>query len=91
MKCLNCFHELPYWHKLLITHLLDPMHMFKNIPEILWEHIMGKHDSLRARNDLETMQHTSNLWVDEDGELLAAPWALNKKAQAVVKRTIKNF
>ena len=91
MKCLNCFHELPYWHKLLVTHLLDPMHIFKNVIKILWEHIMGKRDSLGARKDLETMQSMSNLWVDEHGKLPATPWVLNKKEQEIVKQTIESF
>ena len=40
---------------------------------------MGKHDSVGARKDLETMQRMSNLWVDEYGKLHAAPWVLNRK------------
>lgn len=91
MKCLNCFHELPYWHNLSANHLLDPMHIFKNVAEILWGHIMGKHDTLGAIKDLETMQRVSSLWADEDGKLPAAPWVLNKKEQAIVKQTIESF
>ena len=52
---------------------------------------MGKRDSLGARKDLEIMQRMSNLWVNQDGKLPAAPWVLNKKEQAIVKQTIESF
>lgn len=91
MKCLNCFHVLPYWHTLLITHLLDPMHIFKNVATIVWEHIMGKRDNFGARKDLETMQQMASLWVDEHGEMPQAPWVLNNEEQARVKQTIESF
>ena len=41
MKTLNCFHSFPYWHELLINHLLDPMHIFKNVSQIIWDHLNG--------------------------------------------------
>lgn len=48
MKRLSIFHELPYWRKLLINHLLDPMHIFKNVGQILWEHLVGTQDNKKA-------------------------------------------
>ena len=33
---------LPYWEHLKISHLLDPMHIFKNVPSSLWGHISSK-------------------------------------------------
>ena len=45
MKTLNCFHVLPYWHELLINHLLDPMHIFKNVSQIILDHLNGKRDT----------------------------------------------
>ena len=49
MKRLSIFHSLPYWDKLLINHLLDLMHIFKNVDavplgcqvSILYAHILG--------------------------------------------------
>jgi hypothetical protein len=31
MKMKYVFYELPYWENLKIGHLLDPMHIFKNV------------------------------------------------------------
>ena len=53
MKRLSIFHTLPYWKKLLINHLLDPMHIFKNVGQILWEHLIGAQDNKKAREDLQ--------------------------------------
>ena len=36
MKGVNIFYTLPYWGELLIHHLLDPMHCFKNIAVDIW-------------------------------------------------------
>ena len=36
MKGLNAFFALPYWEHLLINHLLDPMHCFKNVEMSMW-------------------------------------------------------
>ena len=30
MKRKSIFYNLPYWEHLKVTHLLDPMHIFKN-------------------------------------------------------------
>ena len=39
MKRKSIFYELPYWEHLKIVHLLDPMHIFKNVSSSLWRHI----------------------------------------------------
>ena len=36
MKMKSIFYELPYWKDLLIAHLLDPMHIFKNVPDSIF-------------------------------------------------------
>ena len=46
MKTLNYVHSLPYWQELLINHLLDPMHTFKNVSQAIWNHINGKRDTI---------------------------------------------
>ena len=42
MKTKSIFCELPYWEHLNIFHLLDPMHIFKNVSSSLWRHISSK-------------------------------------------------
>ena len=39
MKRKSIFYGLPYWEHLKIIHLLDPMHIFKNVSCSLWIHI----------------------------------------------------
>ena len=31
MKRKSIFYDLPYWEHIKISHLLDPMHIFKNV------------------------------------------------------------
>ena len=42
MKRKSIFYELPYWEHLKIIHLLDPMHILKNVSSSLWSHILSK-------------------------------------------------
>jgi hypothetical protein len=39
MKRKSIFYELPYWEHLKIGHLVDPMHIFKNVSSSLWRQI----------------------------------------------------
>jgi hypothetical protein len=39
MKRKFIFYELPYWKDLKNAHLLDPMHILKNVAFSLWRHI----------------------------------------------------
>ena len=91
MKALNCFHTLPYWHNLLINHLLDPMHIFKNVACLIWEHITGKRDTDGQRRDLEDMHIKEHLWKNNDGILPPAPWVLSKVEKEAVMRMIEEF
>jgi hypothetical protein len=53
MKRKSIFYELPYWKDLLISHLLDPMHIFKNVPDSISRHISSKEkDTLSLRRDI---------------------------------------
>jgi hypothetical protein len=36
MKRKSIFYDLPYCKDLLISHLLDPMHIFKNVPDSIF-------------------------------------------------------
>ena len=62
MKGLSIFYELEYWKELKKFHLLDPMHVFKNVAESLWRHITGQKDSLGARRDLQKFKIKQDLW-----------------------------
>jgi hypothetical protein len=53
MKRKYVFYELPYWGNLKISHLLDLMHILKNVSSYLWRHISSnKSDTLAIRRDL---------------------------------------
>ena len=55
MKRKYIFYNLPYWEHLKIAHLLDPMHIFKNVSSSLWRHISLKQsDTLAVRKYLIT-------------------------------------
>ena len=70
MKGLSIFYELEYWRHLKICHLLDPMHVFKNVVESLWRHITGQKDSLGARRDLQKCRIKQDLWpYGENGQV----------------------
>ena len=57
MKRKSIFYKLPYWEHLKITHLLDPMLIFKNVSSSLWMHISSKQsDRLVVRQDLITLK-----------------------------------
>ena len=53
MKRKSIFYELPYWDHLKVSHLLDPMHIFKNVSCYFWCHISSKKsDKMVMRKDL---------------------------------------
>ena len=53
---------LKYWKYLKIFHLLDPMHIFKNVGHSLWKHLIGEKDTEQARDDLKERNCKSDLW-----------------------------
>ena len=95
MKRLSIFHQLPYWNDLLINHLLDPMHIFKNIAEVLWKTITGAKESKGQRDDLQEVGRMQDLWaqnrVDGKVKLPKAPWVMTKEEQRRVKKCIGEF
>ena len=63
MKRKYIFYNLPYWEHLKITHLLDPMHIFKNVSSYLWRHISPKQsDTFVVRKDLITSKTKNKYW-----------------------------
>jgi hypothetical protein len=63
MTKLNIFHELDYWTKLPVPHLLDPMHIFKNVTKSLIEHVVTKTKNIdKEREDLKLSNTKHLLW-----------------------------
>jgi hypothetical protein len=50
--------------KLLIKHLLDPMHCEKNLIENVVKTFFGTKDSLGSKQDMETLGIRENLWLE---------------------------
>lgn len=84
MRRKSIFYELPYWKDLLISHLLDPMHIFKNVPDSIFRRISRKYkDTLSSRRDIalsRTKFYKRHLWPNKENETYAkAPCVLKKK------------
>ena len=63
MKRKYIFYNLPYWEHLNITHLLYPMHIFKNVSSSLWRHISSKQsDTLAITKYLITSKTKKKHW-----------------------------
>lgn len=67
------------------------MHIFKNVSQLIWDHITGKRDSIGCRKDLEKVNRMPHLWIDESGNKPSAPWVLSKQEMTVVKAAIDKF
>jgi hypothetical protein len=99
MKRKSIFYELPYWEHLKISHLLDPMHIFKNVSSSLWRHISSKEsDTLAVRRDLissktkkkhwprqESRGEVGPSWSFKEGDV---PWILKKEDLSLEKEVI---
>lgn len=90
MKRLSIFHRLEYWNNLLINRLLDPMHIFKNVGESIWKHMIGEKDTTTARHDLKESNTKKEYWI-KDGEDHApkSPWTFTKEELHHVRSIIK--
>ena len=53
---------LPYWTQLKINNLLDPMHIFKNVTQQIWDHITSARDNLGVREDLQLSGRLPIAW-----------------------------
>jgi hypothetical protein len=93
------FYELPYWEHLKIRHLLDPMHILKNVSSSSWRHIsLNKSDTLAIRRDLvslntkkrhcprkESRGEVGLSWSFKEGDV---PWILKKDDLSMAKDVI---
>jgi hypothetical protein len=67
----SIFYQLPYWQELLIRHMLDVMHIEKNICDnllsTLLQDALKSKDDLRARQDLIALQIRDDLQARDIG------------------------
>ena len=95
MTRYSIFFRLPYWSELKINHLLDPMHIFKNVAQQIWDHITSARDNLGVRQDLQLMGRLPDTWPiqAQNGKFILpkAPWILSKEEEKRVKTVIKSF
>ena len=62
MKIKSIIYELLYWEHLMIVHLLDPMHILKNVSFSLWRYISSKKsDTLAVRGDIISSNTKKNI------------------------------
>ena len=92
----NIWFCLKYWKYLKICHLLDPMHIFKNVGPSLWKHLIGEKDTEQARDDLKERNCKSDLWPRVDEETgrktyARAPWVLTTTEIATIHRRIRSI
>ena len=84
------FWELPYWPDLAIRHVLDVMHVEKNVfDNIFYTSIGGKDkrnkDDVKARKDLESICMRPSLHIREQGHRVFKPKASYALAPAEVR------
>lgn len=91
---LPIWYSLPYWKDLKINHLLDPMHIFKNVAASLWRHLMGLKDSEATRKDLKESNSKPTLWPQTKGGKVTyrvAPWVLSKDELKIINERIQGI
>ena len=92
----SIWYMLEYWKDLKITHLLDPMHIFKNVAHSLWNHLVGFKDTEAARTDLKICNCKPSLWPivnDETGKITysQAPWVLTRQEISIINEWIRSI
>jgi hypothetical protein len=99
MKKKSIFYELPYWQHIKISHLLDLMHIFKNVSYSLWRNISLKEsDTLVVRRDIisskskkkhsprqESKGEVGPSWSFKEGDV---PWILKKEDISLEKEVM---
>jgi hypothetical protein len=92
---LSIFFRLPYWCDLKVNHLLDPMHIFKNVTSSIFDHLIGSKDSLAIREDLQSIGRLKEAWpikkTNSNVTFKRAPWTLTALELKKVKEVICKF
>ena len=73
-----------------IQHLLDPTYVFKNVGQAIWDHIIGKKDSLGARKDMRAIRRlppSASPRMGPRGKMILpkTPWILSRVEQEHMK------
>jgi len=92
----SIFYQLEYWTKLPIQHLLDPMHISKNVCKSLLEHLTGVRNISKERNDLKDSNTKRELWerhFDERGRLAYSivPYTIERRHRSVLYNRISSI
>ena len=95
-KKKSIFFTLEYWKHLLIRHVLDVMHIEKNVCENIYGTILhqtGKRkDGINARKDLEHFQVRGKLVPEKNNKVLPpAPYTLSKKEKHMFCETLQGI
>ena len=95
-KKKSIFFELEYWKHLLVRHLLDVMHIEKNVCENIYGTILhqtGKtKDGINARKDLDHLKVREKLVPDKNSNVLPpAPYTLSKKEKKMFCETLQHI
>ena len=78
------FSRLSYYEHLPIVHLVDAMHMGKNVTETLWKILDGRHDKgklVRICNEIDESNHVLNFFLESNSNgnyinMSSIPWLL---------------
>jgi len=81
--------QLEYWKELPIQHLLDPMHIMKNVCHSLFFHLQGAKDTYFGRDDLEVSNTKHMLW--QSTEHGVASYVMCKIDQNVFFHTMQSL
>jgi hypothetical protein len=89
MKNKFVFYELPYWEHLKIFHLIDPMHIFKNVSSSLWRHISSKEsDTLAIKRDIISSKTKNKRWSIKESRGEVGPSWYFKEGDVPCVRTL---
>ena len=87
---------LPYYEHLQISHMLDTMHLRKNVAETLWRILDGmgeKEKIVKICNDIQEANHAMKdvrqFHINGDQiNINSLPWMLTEKQSNVVKEVM---
>ncbi len=87
--------SLPYWGKLKIRHLLDPMHIEGNVGKAIIKQLYGEKDS-NFREACEDFERHLDVWITIDPntgieQRPSAPWTLITQERKDFRNRIKEM
>jgi len=96
MNKLSIFYTLEYWKDLLVTHLMDDIHIVKNFASSLYQYTISKEgDADVMRNDLKDIQKMRSLWItyyqDRRKEVPMEIWLMKKDEVEKLHKLIQNI